>query len=109
MTHLGTFEAGTTFSPIITLQDEDGSAVDLSTGGEAIVRLDMFRRGAVYVNDLSVAVTTAASGVVTPTFTEAISTLFPAGTFDVVLRAVMGGGAIRMWRATITIVRGAGL
>ncbi len=109
MTHIGTFEAGTTFSPAITLQDQDGSTVDLSTGGLAVVTLDMFRRGAVYVNDLGVNVTTAASGVVTPTFEAAATLLFPAGTFDVVISATMGGGAVRPWRGTMTIVRGAGL
>ena len=55
MTHLGTFEAGSDFALIATLQDEDGVAIDL-TGGTVTGFVE--RNGATYLNDQSISLTT---------------------------------------------------
>ncbi len=109
MTHFGTFEGDTDFDLVATLQDQGGTAVDLSVGGSATVTVSVERKGAVYIDDAAVTNTTEASGIVTWSATDTVSIALPAGTLDVIFKAVMGGGAVRRWRGTMTIVRGAGL
>ncbi len=102
MTHLGTFEAGSDFSLIATLQDEDGVAIDL-TGGT--VTGYVTNRGAIYLNALPVSLTTPASGIVTWPFADTDSNKLPAGELDVIWNSVLAGTAVRIHRDTFTIVR----
>ena len=107
MTHFGTFESGTDFDLVTTLHDQDGVVIDLSAGGSATVTLDLERRGAVYLNRAAVTNTTEASGIVTYSAADTVSNGWPSGTYDAVFHVVMGDGAVRRVRGTITMVRGA--
>ncbi len=107
MAHLGTRQAGSDFTLVHTIVDDDGDAVDLSAGGTATVTAWLVLDGAIYLNDQSVTVTTASSGIVTLSVADTDSDDLPAGKFKVHWKAVViTGGAVFRNTDTLKIVRG---
>lgn len=107
MTHLGTFEAGSDFTLISTLNDQDGTVVDLKSGGDATVTGFVERNGAIYLNDRPITLNADADGnPVSWLFEDTDSNKLPAGNFKVLFKAVLSSAAVRRWRDSFTIVRG---
>lgn len=105
MSHLGQYEANSDWTWTITLNDEDGSAVDLKDGGNWTVTFDVVKDGAIYLADIAATLNADADGN-PPSFpmTAANSTKLPAGTYDLEILATRGG-TNRRWRHQFDVVR----
>ncbi len=101
MPHLGTFEAGTDFDLVLAVVDQDGSAIDLSSGSGA----GYISRGqATYLTNDALSSLTS-GGSATWVITKAESGNFPAGIFNVVAEFLTSASKTRIVRATFEIVR----
>lgn len=108
MTHLGTYEAGSDWTWLLTLNDQSSAEVDLKSGGNATITLFAERNGALYLNEVSVTIGGDANGnPVTATVTDTLSRLLPKGKFDLRIKAVLNDNSVRRWKHTFDISRGA--
>lgn len=105
MTHLGTYEAGSDWDWVLTLQDQDGSTLNLTS---ATVVASVERNGALYSHDVSVTKEGDADDQpVTFSVTKAISRTYPAGLFRLIIESTESGVS-RVWRHTFRVNRWAG-
>ena len=88
MTHLGTYEAGSSWAWTLTLNDQDGSPVDLKSGGDATVLGFVERKGAIYLNDQTISLSADPDGnPVSWAMSKANSAKLPAGEFVALFQA----------------------
>jgi hypothetical protein len=107
MEHLGTYEAGSDWTFTLTLNDRDGAAVNLKSGGDATLTAFVERNGAIYLNDVSVTIGGDTDGnPVTLPVTDTNSAKLPKGKFDLRIKAVLSDNTVLRWRQTFAIVTG---